>query len=150
MLGASERVAAATIRDALAEVTLDRVMPPTVPQIEFAKSRELDVSKDSFRVAFAKIQDRLADENEKAVRHLGLRPGLEVVLTISFEINGETKTTHERRIISSIHSSGRVYFKHTTGHFAYASQLSLPQDAGHRSGATCKSAPGKLAQADSA
>ena len=128
---ASERVAAARIRDELAEVILERthIPTPTKPQIEFAQSLGLDVAHDSFRVAFAKIQDCLEDENDRAIREMDLRPGVEVELAYEMDMGGKMKTFRDRFIISSIHRSGRVYFKNTTGHFAYASQLSIPRRA---------------------
>ena len=123
--GVSERAAAARIRDALAEVILERVHSPTPtsPQIEFARSLGLDVARDSFRVAFAKIRDCLEDENARAIREMDLRPGVEVELAYEMDMGGKMKRFRDKFIISSIHQSGRVYFKKTTGHFAYALSL---------------------------
>ena len=70
------RVASAKIMDHIApSVGEKEKMPPTESQIEYAKSLGIDVSRESKRVASAKIQDQLEKNNLSALKSLNLKPG---------------------------------------------------------------------------
>jgi len=125
--GDSPTVAAARIRDAVAEAIGERhgARPATIKQIEYAQALELDVSEDTLRVASAKIEDELTRRNQMALARLKLKPGDRVVKRETFEIDGQRHEVTREFTISSIHPSGRLFFKGGNGRGAWPTEVEI-------------------------
>jgi hypothetical protein len=121
----SSTVAAARILDAVAEAIGERhgARPATSSQVEYGRALGLDVSTNTLRVASAKIEDELKSRNLKAIFELGLVPGDQVVIRQSIEIKGQQHELRQAFTISSIHPSGRLFFKGINRRSAWPTQV---------------------------
>jgi len=145
-------VAAARIRDAVAEVIGERhgPRPATLRQIEFGRSLDLDVRYDSVRVASARIEEELQKRNFQALAGLALKPGDRVLKREVFEHDGKRHESVREFVVSSIQSNCRVFFKGGNGLGAWPTELERLTD--HRSskprGRSAKTPLGKTGNRD--
>lgn len=127
--GDSFLVASARIEDAVAEATGGApCRRPTKRQRELSSEIDIDISTDSHRVAWAKIQEKTLqlyfEENMAALKNMQLVPGDTVVENIVIEIPGkEAKSFSREYTVSSIRWDGLVYFKGGNGGCSWASKL---------------------------
>lgn len=109
-------VAAAQIESALAPALGYEEAPPkpsTERQIAFGAALGLDVSKDSMKVASARIQEKLDERNAELITAMQLAPGVRVL----WQKWGRPMT------ISSISPNGRLWFKGGNGNGAFPHQV---------------------------
>lgn len=121
----TEAIAAARIREVV-ECAINpgsNYRPATQRQITYAASLRLDVRNDSFWVASAKINDRLKEMNDEALKQLNLEPGDRVIVTKTIEINEQRHEYQEEHIVSSVGKNHRVYFKGGKGQGAWPIQI---------------------------
>ena len=123
--GDSRNVAAARIRDAVAEAIGERhgPRPATGKQIEYAQALGLDVRRDTVRVASARIDDELNSRNQAALVTLKLKPGDRVVKRETVEMDGQRQELTREFTISSIHPSGRLFFRGGNGWGAWPAEV---------------------------
>ena len=121
----SRSVAAARIHDMVAEAIDERhgPRPATARQIEYAAALGLDVRADTLRVASAKIGDELDRRNQEALISLELQPGDRVIKCQRFDLDGERHEWRREFTISSIHPSGRLFFKGGNGYGAWPTEV---------------------------
>ena len=108
-------VAAAQIHEAVAPALWlgpDRD-PATPKQIEYAALFGVDVTRDSKRVASAKIQEEQDERNKLLIEQMNLQPG-SVVLW---------KRRDRRMVISSIAKNCRLWFKGGNGYGAFPHEI---------------------------
>ncbi|MBM7556309.1 hypothetical protein [Halanaerobacter jeridensis] len=121
----TRNVASARIYDAV-EPAIDPNMEfneSTEKQIEFGEELGLDLKNNSLRVASAKIEDKLKENNKQAIEELNLKPGDKVKKKSKVEIDGEEKKYITKHVVSSIGKNYRVYFKGGNGQGAWPTQL---------------------------
>lgn len=117
-------MAAARLLDAVSEaVGLPPSEPSTKSQQSFAKSLGEDISKESKRVASAIIGDALFTHNQARLKELKLKPEDRVIRTDRFEHGGIIREVEKEFVVSSIHPSGRIYFKGGKGEGAWPTQV---------------------------
>jgi hypothetical protein len=106
-------VAAARLQDYLAPAFGEKrkVRSATPSQIDYARGLGFDVSSDTMSIAFARIAQHLSALNKRELRRLKLKSGDRVRQISNFEINGKRQSYSQEFVVSSIHSSGRVFFK---------------------------------------
>jgi len=126
----TKAVAAARILDVVGSAIGDvpRYDKPTDKQIAFAESLGIDVTKCSFRVAFAMIQDACLEQEKKAVERMSLKPGDKVLRERELERDGQVYTLKREYIVSSIRDDGFVYFKGIGCECGWASTLRKIED----------------------
>ena len=101
----------------------ERYDEPTEKQIAWAKSLGIDVMGQSYRVAYALIQDALWERENQLIRDMRLRPGDTVARERELEIEGDIHHLREEFVISSISDDGRLYFRGTGAKSGWPSQL---------------------------
>lgn len=108
-------VAAAQIETALSAALIGEkaIKPASERQIAYANSLGIGTSKDSMKVASARIRDRLGETNAERIRFLQLVPGMRV----------KWKKWNQEMIISSISENGLLWFKGGNGKCAFPSQV---------------------------
>ncbi len=104
------------ISEAFGPIDRARHSEPTEVQHKVASQLGVDISEDSYRLAFARIGDRLLEVNVEAVRRLDLQPGDRVLLSRELSYV-PTDATDEDLIceVASITPNGRVQFRHEPG-----------------------------------
>jgi hypothetical protein len=123
--GDSPTVASARILDVVANAIRERhgPRPATGKQIEYADALGLDVRRDTLRVASARIADELNRRNRVALVSMNLKPGDRVVKRVAVDMDGERHELTQEFTISSIHSSGRLFFKGGNGWGAWPTEV---------------------------
>jgi hypothetical protein len=123
--GLNPRVAAARLHVAVIEAITppEEHRPTTDAQREI--SRQLDILKvsDSCPVAAIQISEALEVRNQEAMERIAFRPGMRVRFVGGPSVHPLAHQIGDEYEVSSVHPSGRVYFRGTTGFFAYASYL---------------------------
>jgi len=120
----TQEVAAARLMDEVADAIGERPSEPsTNEQQRFALSLGVDVSKLSKRVASAAIQNELERLNRERLKELNIMAGDRVIRTDRFEHGGVTHEIEKEFVVSSISSSGRIYFKGGQGEGAWPTQV---------------------------
>lgn len=120
----TESIAAARLLDAVAEaVGLPPFEPSTARQQDFAASLGENVNGESKRVASAIIDRALFERNQARLIELKLKPGDHVIRIDRLDCAGIVSEVEREFIVSSIHSSGRIYFKGGKGEGAWPTQV---------------------------
>jgi carboxylesterase type B len=121
----SRNKAAARILDYIGQAinTRQAKEPATPKQRAFARSLGLDVSRSSRRVASVSIAETLRSLNGTALRKLRLKPGDRVLRRRIVEFDNQRIETIDLLLVSSIHATGRVFFKGGQGEGAWPTQL---------------------------
>ena len=119
--------AAARLFDRVAAaVGYEPAEPSSERQRAFAESLGQDVSRESKRVASARIGEALLANNLAAIQSLNLATGDRVIRVTQFEHGGEIRSYEQEFIVSSIQPNGRVFFKGGNGQGAWPTQLKKP------------------------
>ena len=128
--GDTERVAAARIREYIAEAILERerIEPATDRQIDYGHVLELNLEDDTKAVASAKIEDRLNILNQQAIDKLALKQGDRVIHTTVFRSDEGEHTYDREEIVSSIGNNLLVYFKGGNGKCGWPTQIKLIEE----------------------
>lgn len=127
-----ESIAAARLMDGVAEaIGLRPPEPSTENQQNFAASLGKDVTRESKRVTSAIIDDLLFERNQARLKELQIKPGDRVIRTDRFDYAGVIRELEREFVVSSIHPSGRIYFKGGNGQGAWPTQVRKvsPDDA---------------------
>jgi hypothetical protein len=129
--GDSRRVAAARLRDAVADAIGERYGsgPVTARQIEFARSLKLDLSDDTLRVASARIADELDRRNREALATLKLQRGDRVRIRKTYDVDGQHHEWVREFIVSTIDVTSRLHFKGGNGAGAWPTEVERVSDA---------------------
>ncbi|MGR8981886.1 MAG: hypothetical protein ACU84H_17595 [Gammaproteobacteria bacterium] len=90
--------------------------PATEKQVSYAASLGVDVSKDTRRVASARIQEKHDERSHALIQSMGLAPGVQVLW----------KERERLMVISSIAQNGRLWFRGGNGMGAFPHQVELP------------------------
>ena len=125
---------AAKIEDAVAEAIGDtRILEPTDKQKEKALEIGIDVSRDSRRVAWAKIRQKIQlinyEANSAAIKALRLKVGDTVIERQTFTMpNGQTLKSEQRGVVTFIRWDGLVTLRNSNNHLmtTWAQSLNNP------------------------
>jgi hypothetical protein len=123
--GESRRVVAAKLKGAVAAGILDDAAfkETTDNQRHMAKQLRIKNISSNQAVASSQIKAELIARNDQAIRKYKFTPGMLVEFVGGPTVHGHYFNVGDVFEVSSIHESGRIYFKRTTGMSAYASQL---------------------------
>lgn len=123
--GCSKRELAAKLRAELAEDLLldgsDRTT--TDAQLELASQLAISNLSSNRAAAAAQIEAALVRLNEEAIQKYRFSPGMLVEFVGGPHVHGLSHAPGARFEVSSISRDGRVFFRKTTGFYAYPCQL---------------------------
>ncbi len=101
---------------------------PTRNQIAWAGGLGIEVAGQSYRVAFAMVQDALWERENQIISDANLRPGDRVARERELEYDGQIHRYKEEFVISSIREDGLLYFKGTGCKCGWASKFTKVED----------------------
>lgn len=123
--GKSRAVAGALLRASLAEELCLRGFDalPTESQVALAAKLRLRQLPRSRAAVASAIEAELTRRNEAAMRKHRFTAGMQVRFVGGPSVYDLPWSIGHEFVVSSVHRRGRVYFRNTTGGFAYASHL---------------------------
>jgi hypothetical protein len=123
--GLNPRVAAARLHTAVVEgiTPPEKHRPTTDAQREIARQLGIVDLSDSCPVAAVQINEALEEWNQGAMTRYAFRPGMRVRFVGGPSVHPMAHQLGDEYEVSSVHPSGRVYVRGTTGAYAYASYL---------------------------